>query len=47
MFSNDIIQLIIFINNLPIEKLILLFQKIVIILEILAFIYIIYINKDY
>ena len=50
MFSNDIVQLIIFINNLPKEifnKILLFLQIIFIVFEILAFLYIIYITKDY
>ena len=47
MFSNDIIKLIIFINNLPKEayaKILLFMQIFLIISEILAFFYIKYIS---
>ncbi len=50
VFSNSIIKLILFLNNLPIEsyqKIIVSFQVIVILAEILSFFYIRYITRNY
>lgn len=50
LFSNDIIQLIIFLNELPKEtheKIIIFIQIFLIISEVLAFFYIRYITRDY
>lgn len=50
MFSNDIIQLIIFINELlkeNEERIIIFIQIFLIIFEILAFFYIRHINRNY
>lgn len=50
MFSNNMIQLIIFLNNLPIEtqqKIIVSIQIFLIISEIICFFYIRHIMKDY
>lgn len=50
MFSNDILQFILFLNNLPVEtftKIIVSMQIFLIIIEIIYFFYIRHITKDY
>lgn len=50
MFSNDIMQLIMFLNELPNEtheKIILFFQIFLIVAEVLSFFYIRHITKEY
>lgn len=50
MFSNNIFQFILFLNNLPTEihqQIIVFLQLFVILAEILSFFYIRHITKDY
>lgn len=50
MFSNNVLQFILFFNNLPIEihlTIIVFLQLFVILAEILSFFYIRHITKDY
>ena len=50
MFSNNVLQFILFLNNLPTEtfqKIIVSMQIFLIIVEILYFFYIRHITKDY
>ena len=50
MFSNDVIQLIMFFNKLPEEaqeRIILILQIIFIVAEVIVFFYIRHITKDY
>ena len=50
MFSNNVLQFILFLNNLPTEtfqKIVISIQIFLIIVEILHFFYIRHITKDY